>query len=494
MNRQVREKACSIAVLFTIIGLVVGLSMLPGLNLHARAAAEESPVSPVSKEAIDILSKMNRAMAEVAAAVKPAVVNISTTRTIKTQGIPGPFFNDPFFREFFGGSFGNARQPREYKQASLGSGVIVSKKGYILTNNHVVKDADEIRIRLSDGRELKGKVIGTDQKTDIAVIKIDTDRLPVVKLGDSDRLRVGEQVFAVGNPFGLNQTVTTGIVSATGRANVGIADYEDFIQTDAPINPGNSGGALINIRGELVGINTAIFSTSGGYQGVGFAIPSNMAKGVMEALIRHGKVVRGWLGISVQPLTPEIARQFALNGERGALVNDVMEGSPAQKAGMERGDIVVEYDGKAVNDPAQFRNVAAATPIGKEVAVLLLRNGKPKTLKVTIVELPSTPQQMQSSFADQVKGIHVQDIPAEVRSSLRIPGRVTGVIVTDVEEGAPAAGILMRNDVIMEIDRHKITNAKEYGLAAAHIKPDQAVLLLVYREGSVLYLTLPAQQ
>ncbi|MFO0754229.1 MAG: DegQ family serine endoprotease [Thermodesulfovibrionales bacterium] len=490
MNKQARTKAYSIAVLFIIIGLVAGLSVAPGLNMHAGAAVEGPALS---RETIDILSRMNRAMAEVAAAVKPAVVNISTTRTIKKPGIPGPFFNDPFFRDFFGGSFGNAQKPREYKQASLGSGVIVSRDGYILTNNHVVKDADEIKIKLSDGRELKGRVIGTDQKTDLAVIRINAERLPAIRLGDSDTLRVGEQVFAVGNPFGLNQTVTSGIVSATGRANVGIADYEDFIQTDAPINPGNSGGALINIRGELVGINTAIFSTSGGYQGIGFAIPSNMARTVMEALIRHGKVVRGWFGISVQPVTPEIAKQFALSEERGALVNDVTEGSPAQKAGIERGDIIVQYDGRAVSDPAQLRNMAAGTPIGKDVAVVLLRNGKARNLRVTIVELPSAPQQAQGSFSDQVKGIHVQDIPAEVRSSLRIPARVTGVIVTDIEEGAPAAGIVMRNDVIMEIDRHRIASVKEYELAAAQLKPDQAVLLLVYREGSVLYLTLPAQ-
>src|SRR5208283_4519506 len=275
MNRLINKKTYAIAALFTIAGLVLGLSISSSLGIHAKAYSEEPGIS---NGALDILSKTDEAMAEVAAAVKPAVVNVSTTRTIRTPGITNPFFNDPFFKQFFGNAFGNANGPREHKQASLGSGVIIDHAGHILTNNHVVKDADEIKIKLSDGREFKGKVIGTDEKTDIAVIKINSDHLPLLKIGDSDGLKVGERVLAVGNPFGLNQTVTTGIVSATGRDNMGITDYENFIQTDAPINPGNSGGALVNIRGELIGINTAIFGTSGGYQGIGFAIPSNMAK------------------------------------------------------------------------------------------------------------------------------------------------------------------------------------------------------------------------
>ena len=279
--------------------LIAGMTLIPPFFLpdsHAQGPK-------ISDQSIDLLTRTGRAMAEVTAAVKPAIVNISTTRTVKISGGTDPFFDDPFFRRFFGDQFGRQKQPKEHKSSGLGSGVIVSSDGYIITNSHVVKDADEIKVTLADKKEFTGKVIGSDPKTEIAVVKIDAKNLPTVFWGNSDKLQVGEVVLAVGNPYGLNQTVTMGIVSALGRANVGIADYEDFIQTDAAINPGNSGGALVNIKGELVGINTAIYSTSGGYQGIGFAIPSNMVKSVMESLIKTGKVVRGWLGVSIQKVT-----------------------------------------------------------------------------------------------------------------------------------------------------------------------------------------------
>ncbi len=490
MRRLINKKAYAIAALFTMVGLVMGLGISSSLGIHTKAYSDEPKIS---KEAIDILSKTDKAMAEVSAAVKPAVVNVSTTRTIKTPGITNPLFNDPFFRQFFGNAFGNGDSPREHKQASLGSGVIIDKAGYILTNNHVVKDADEIKIKLSDGREFKGKVIGTDQKTDIAVIKIDSDHLPAAKIGDSDRLKVGQRVLAIGNPFGLNQTVTSGIVSATGRDNMGITDYENFIQTDAPINPGNSGGALVNIRGELIGINTAIFSTSGGYQGIGFAIPSNMVKIVMESLIKNGKVVRGWLGVSVQPLTPQIAKQFGLKEQSGALIGDVVEGSPAEKAGLKRGDVIIKYDGNPVKDPAQLKNMTAGTPVGKEVLLHIVRDGKTEQVKVGITELSSTAQTVQGAFNNLLKGIHVQNMTPEIRKGLEIPARVTGVIVTDMEDGIPAENVLMRNDVIIEIDKNKISTVQDYEKMAEQIKPDQNVLLLIYRGGSALYLTLSAR-
>ncbi len=490
MSSLINNKTYAIAGLFTTVGLLVGLIISSSLGIDTKASSEEPKIS---KEAIAVLSKTDEAIAEVAAAVKPAVVNVSTTRTIKTPGITNPLFNDPFFRQFFGNSFGNGDSPREHKQASLGSGVIIDKAGYILTNNHVVKDADEIKIKLSDGREFKGKVIGTDQKSDIAVVKINSDHLPALKIGDSDRLKVGERVLAIGNPFGLNQTVTSGIVSATGRDNMGIADYENFIQTDAPINPGNSGGALVNIQGELIGINTAIFSTSGGYQGIGFAIPSNMVKIVMESLIKNGKVVRGWLGVSVQSLTPEMAKQFGLKEQGGALVGDVVEGSPAGKAGLKRGDVIIKYNGNPVNDPAQLKNMTASTPVGKEVLLYIVRDGETQQVKVGIAELPSTGQTVQGSFNNLLKGIHVQDMTPEIRKGLAIPARVTGVIVTDVEDGTPAESVLMRNDVIIEIDKNKINTVQDYEKMAEHIKPDQNILLLIYRGGSVLYLTLSAQ-
>ncbi len=485
-----KKRTLIIASTFTIIGLIIGFGLSTNLNLHSKAYTEDLKIS---KEAIDILSKTGQAMAEVAAAVKPAVVNISSTRTIKTRGIPSPFFNDPFFRRFFGDEFGHLERPREHKQAGLGSGVIVDKDGYILTNYHVIKDADKIKVKLSDKREFTGKVIGTDQKTDIAVIKINSNHLPVIKWGGSDKLRVGETVIAIGNPYGLNQTVTSGIVSATGRADVGIADYEDFIQTDAAINPGNSGGALVNVRGELIGINTAIFSTSGGYQGIGFAIPSNMAKAVMENLIKRGKVIRGWLGVTIQPVTPELAKQFNLKEEKGVLIGDVVEDSPAEKAGLRRGDVIVEYEGKEVDEPASLRNMVATTPPNKEVTVKILRDGKPKTVNVTIAELPAEMQSLPGKFDNLLKGIHVQNLAPELKRSLGIPKRVTGVIITDIEDGSPAEGVLMQNDVIMEINKKRLRNMKDYEAVVSKIKPDNNILLLIFRERSTIYLTLSAR-
>ena len=470
-----------------LIGLIIGLVISSNFNLLSNGYSEEANIS---REAIDILSKTGQAMAEVAAAIKPSVVNISSTKTVKISGMQSPFGDDPFFRQFFGDQFGHFGQPREHKQAGLGSGVIVDKDGYILTNNHVIKDADEIKVKLSDKREFKGKVIGTDPKTDLAVIKIDSNHLPVIKLGDSEKLKVGETVIAIGSPYGLNQTVTSGIVSATGRANVGIADYEDFIQTDAAINPGNSGGALVNVKGELVGINTAIFSTSGGYQGIGFAIPSSMAKVVMDNLIKKGKVVRGWLGVSIQPVTPELAKQFGIKDERGALVGDVVEDSPAEKAALQRGDVIIEYDGKEIKDPSTLRNMVAGTPPGNKVAINILRNGKEQKVQVTVAELPVEMQKLRGKFDNILKGVMVQGVTPEMRNNLDIPKRITGVVVTDIEDGSPAEGALMANDVIAEVNRKKITGMKDYEAVVSQIKADHDILLLVFRNGSAIYITL----
>jgi serine protease Do len=484
---MLKKRSLIYGATLVIIGLIIGLVISSNFNWYSRAFTDDTNIS---KESIDILSKTGQAMAEVAAAVKPAVVNISSTKTIKTPGIRSPFFDDPFFRRFFGDDLGHFGQPREYKQSGLGSGVIVDKEGYILTNNHVIKDADEIKIKLSDKREFKGKVIGTDSKTDIAVIKINSNHLPVLKLGDSDKLRVGETVIAVGNPFGLNQTVTSGIVSATGRANVGIADYEDFIQTDAAINPGNSGGALVNVRGELVGINTAIFSTSGGYQGIGFAIPSSMAKVVMDNLIKKGKVIRGWLGVSIQPVTPDLAKQFGIKEDKGALVGDVVEEGPAEKAGIQRGDVIIEYDGREVSDPSYLRNSVAATAPGEKVSLKIIRDGKKLTFNVTIAELPADMEKLHGKFDNPLKGVIVQGLTPELKKNLNIPKRINGVIVTDIEEGSPAEGVLMVNDVITEVNRKRINNMKDYEAVVSRIKSGNDILLLVFRNGSSIYITL----
>ncbi len=484
------KKVAALGMVFTIVGLIVGLTISSQFNIQSKGYSQDAFIS---KDSIDILTKTNQALSEVAMAVKPSVVNISSTRTFRTPGTPHPFFNDPFFRRFFGDEFRFFDRPREHRQSGLGSGVIVDKDGYILTNYHVIKDADEIKVKLSDKREFNGKVIGSDSKTDLAVIKIQADKLPVIKWGDSDRLKVGEMILAIGNPFGLTQTVTSGIISATGRANVGIADYEDFIQTDAAINPGNSGGALVNVRGELVGINTAIFSTSGGYQGIGFAIPSNMAKVVMENLIKKGKVVRGWLGVSIQPITPELAKQFNLQNEKGVLIGDVVEDSPAEKAGLKRGDVILELEGKEFSEPSALRNAVAAIPPGKEITLKILRDGKTMTVKATVAELPAGMQKFSPHSEGALKGVQVQDITPDIRRALQLPKRVTGVIVTDVAEGSPADGLLEENDIIMEVNRKKVNNTKDFVAAGASIKKGQGALLLIYRNGSTIYLTIPGR-
>ena len=486
----VRKKLLLIAGMFAIAGIIIGLGISTSLNLSSMATSEQPTIS---KESIDVLSKVDQAMAEVVAVVKPAVVNISSTYTIQSRGIQHPFFNDPLFRRFFGEEFGELKKPREFKQSSLGSGVIVEKNGYILTNNHVIKDADEIKVRLSDKREFKGKVIGTDPKTDLAIIRIDAHNLPVIKIGDSGKMKVGETVLAIGNPFGLSQTVTSGIVSAIGRANVGITDYEDFIQTDAAINPGNSGGALVNIRGELIGINTAIFSTSGGYQGVGFAIPSDLAKVVMNSLIKSGKVVRGWLGVSIQPVTSQIAKQFGLKEEKGALVGDVTEGSPAEKAGIQRGDVIIEYDGKEVPDPTALRNMIAGTSPHQTVVIKIQRGGKVKTVNSAIGELPVSLQKMSKAYDNFLRDIHVEDVTPEMKKRLNMPKRMVGVIVTDVGSGSPAVSILGQYDVILEINKNKIGSLKDYERVVSKIKSGEDILLLIFRAGSTIYLTIAAE-
>ena len=459
--------------------------------LQAFAPASYAETPKISKQSVDLLTRTGEALAEIAAAVKPAIVNISTTRTVKVATGMEPFFNDPFFRRFFGNGNPGQSQPSERKSYALGSGVITSPDGYIVTNYHVVKGADKIKVTLSDQREFTGKVVGSDPKTDIAVVKIKAKDLPVLPVGNSDLMKAGDIVIAVGNPYGLNQTVTMGIVSAVGRSNVGLADYEDYIQTDAAINPGNSGGALVNASGQLIGINTAIFSTTGGYQGIGFAIPSNMVKSIEESLIKYGKVTRGWLGVSIQKISPDLAKQFGLTNENGALVSDVVEKSPAEKAGFKRGDVIVKYDGKEISGPNQLRNMVANTRPGEVHDITVLRNGKEKTLKVTIGEMPAEMQRAPGAeYRNVLKGVGVQDITPDIANKLNIPARVKGVVVNSVAEGSIASGVLREGDVIQEINRHRIKDVKEYENVVSRIKPDSVVLLLVYRNGSSFFVTL----
>jgi Do/DeqQ family serine protease len=336
--------------------------------------------------------------------VMPAVVNISSVHVIQTYERYSPFAADPFFQQFFGGGLYDYVVPRERREMSLGSGVIVDERGTILTNNHVVEQATEVRVALSDGRELPAKILGVDPRTDLAALRVEAANLPHAALGNSDALQVGDIVLAFGNPFGLGGTVTMGIVSAIGRGNLGLADYEDFIQTDAAINPGNSGGALVNTRGEVIGINTAIFSRSGGYQGIGFAIPSTMAHEVLNDLLQNGRVVRGYAGLAVQPLTPDLARAFQLQDTRGAVVTDVDPEGPVARAGLKRGDVIVAVGSRAVASDEELRTQMSRLRPGDQVSLGVVRNGRKATVEVTLVEPPQAPQQRRPQPQQRRRG------------------------------------------------------------------------------------------
>jgi serine protease Do len=429
-------------------------------------------------------------IADVAEKVTPSVVNISTT-TVVTRATT-PFENDPFFEDYFGGR----DRGRERYGRSLGSGVIVSSRGYILTNNHVIANARDIKVSLSDGRDVTATVVGADPKSDLAVLKVkgQVGNLKPLPFGDSDKLRLGDVVIAVGDPFGVGQTVTMGIVSAKGRANMGIVDYEDFIQTDAAINPGNSGGALINLRGELVGINTAILSRTGGYQGIGFAIPVGMAKPIMDSLISKGKVTRGWLGVSIQDLTKELADTLGLTAERGVLIAGVVEGGPAARGGVQRGDVVVRINNRTVEKTGHLRNAVAAAPIGKPAQVEVVRSGKHVTLSVVLSEAPKdTEASIEPDGRDEegsgVKlGLRVVPLDNASRRKFDIPRDVThGVVVTGVTRGSMAEGVgLRQGDVILQVNRTAVRSARQ--LDDAYRAARSKVALLVYRDGSTVYV------
>jgi serine protease Do len=403
--------------------------------------------------------------------VAPGVVKVVTsTRAQNTSFNGAPNGMEDMLRRFFGDQFEGRMQRRNSavpRQQGLGSGVVVTKDGYILTNNHVVDGADEVKVTLQDGREFTAKVIGRDPKSDVAVIKIDAKDLPAVQMADSDKVEVGDVVLAVGNPFGIGQTVTTGIVSATGRAGAIGLDYEDFIQTDAAINPGNSGGALVDSEGRLIGINTAILSRSGGNQGIGFAIPANLAREVMGGLVKDGRVTRGFLGVRPQDVTPALAKEFKLKDNSGALVGDVTTDSPADKAGIQSGDVITEFNGKKMADSRHLRLAVAGIQPGQTVAVKLLRDGKSKSLEVTVAELPGSEalvknDSTKSEDNSTLNGVTVSDLDPQARQQFNLPETVNGVVVTDVQSDSPAAEAgLKPGDIIQEINSKPVKTAAE---------------------------------
>ncbi len=498
----------------TLLSLTVGALFLAQQNfgvLRLHAAERNTRTAPKIVVNTNALPKDTRGITSFAPVVKrvaPSVVTIYSSKTVRQDLQSNPFFNDPLFRRFFGGPDGqeedeapqprgrrNAPAPRsrEQTQQSLGSGVIISADGYILSNNHVVEGADEVKVALSGSdEEFVARIIGTDPQTDISVLKIDAKDLSPITMTDSDYLQVGDIVLAVGNPFNVGQTVTMGIVSATGRGNFRIVDYEDFIQTDAAINPGNSGGALVDAEGRLVGINTAIISRSGGSMGIGFAVPVNMARRVMDSIIQSGKVTRGYLGVFIQDVTPQLAKQFKLKDRSGALVGGVPKETPAAKAGLQPGDVITEYNGRKIPDSRQLRLWVSQTPPNTKATFKVMREGKERTVNTTLGELPTEmaggPTSKGSSPAkpksDALDGVEVTDLDQRTRRQMDIPPDVQGALVTAVDPNSTAATAgLKQGDMIVEINREKVANSQEAIELSDKIQSDEQILLRVWSGG-----------
>ncbi len=481
---KVRKTVVAVGAVLFLVGGGLGVTLASGVGQTAPVAtAAPVPVPGAPTSFADLSEKLSK-----------SVVNIKVTKVEKTGGpemfgMEGPGSGTPF-DEFFGQFFGQMpRMPRERRMQGAGSGFILSADGYIVTNNHVVEGAKEITVTLADKQEYQAKIVGRDPKTDIALLKISAKaELPSVALGDSDKLRVGEWVVAIGNPFGLSNTVTAGIVSAKGRV-IGAGPYDDFIQTDASINPGNSGGPLFNMQGEVVGINTAIIPNG---QGIGFAVPVNQAKVLVPQLEAKGKVTRGYLGVSIQGITAELAKSFHLPDTKGALVADVTKGSPAEVAGLQRGDVILGFDGKEFSDAHALPALVAASPVGKEVVLTVRRNGKEEQLHATVGQMPGErTEEIGSAAPEQGKwGLALRDLDARMAQRLGVqPGN--GVLVAAVQPGSPAelAGV-QPGDLIQEVNHHKVTSAKEAQAEARKVGGNDSLLLLLRRGDATLFAAL----
>jgi serine protease Do len=514
MNEMNKRNQPNRKLLYTVPALLLGGAVLVGGLVWAAAPRDKSasreelppPKLSLNEQPVHRDRGMGASFAPIVKKVSPSVVRVTTmvkarlaSRSGRTPDLGTPEL--PFFGRFFGDQFqwdlpsGPMRLPPQHGE---GSGVIVSKDGYLLTNNHVVENADEVKVYLSDGREFMAKVIGKDPKSDLAIIKIAASDLPAIEIADSERVEVGDLVLAIGNPFGIGQTVTMGMVSAKGRAPFGL-DYEDFIQTDAAINPGNSGGALVDTDGRLIGINTAILSRSGGNQGIGFAIPVNLAREVMVNLVKYGHVVRGFLGVTIQDVTPALAKEFKLHEHEGALVSDVSPRSPAHKAGFVGGDVILEFNGKKVTDSRHLKLQVAETKPGETVSVKVLREGSPHTLQVKVGELPGEEHLVKASHeatphTEALQGVGVTDLNSQSRAEFHVPDSLLGALITSVEnDSAAAAAGLKPGDVILEINRQKVKDAAEAVKLTENPK-DRVTLVRVWSQGGIRYVVVDESQ
>jgi serine protease Do len=485
-----RFTALTLGGLLAIAGSAVAFSQKPKTDTFKEPSLDERPITR------EIGS--HSSFAPVVKKVAPGVVKVYVTTKAHNavyDGGAAPDMDD-MLRRFFGNQAPNRSQRRHLevpRQEGIGSGVVATKDGYILTNNHVVDGADEVKVALQDGREFTAKVVGRDPKTDIAVIKIDAKDLPAVPMADSEKVEVGDVVLAIGNPFGIGQTVTTGIVSATGRAGGIGLDYEDFIQTDAAINPGNSGGALVDSEGRLIGLNTAILSRSGGNQGIGFAIPVNLARDVMENLVKNGHVTRGYLGVMIQDVTPALEKEFSLKDNQGALVSEVTPQSPAEKAGLKDGDVILEFNGRKVTDSRHLKLEVARVQPGNTVPVQILRDGLTKTLDVTVKQLPGTEKlasndKQNNEDSGTLNGVTVADLDSNARQQFDLPATAKGVVITEVDPNSAAAEAgLKAGDVIQEINRKPVRTAEE-AVRLTEKTANKTTLLRVWRNGGSHYV------
>ncbi|MEY2410013.1 MAG: serine protease Do [Verrucomicrobiota bacterium] len=490
-----RVALCALAAL-AIAGIAATDKADKAVKTSSKEDPKASPVSlAISDRPVARDGKLGFSFSPVVKKVGPSVVKI--TSTVKAREVRSdeflPGMDDPMLRRFFGeNSRGNGRSFRTPPQQGVGSGVVVTKDGYIVTNNHVVEGADEVKVALLDGREFTARVIGKDPKSDVAVVKVDATDLPALEIADSDKIEVGDLVLAVGNPFNIGQTVTMGLVSATGRATLGL-DYEDFIQTDAAINPGNSGGALVDVEGRLIGINTAILSRSGGNQGIGFAIPVNLARDVMNSLVTDGKVTRGYLGVMIQDVTPALARKLDLKQQQGALISGVEPKSPADRAGLRSGDVVIEIDGKPVTDSRHLKLAAGRTKPGESVTVKILRDGATRKVDVTVKELPGAEQVAKTGTnhpddGEALRGVAVADLDAKLRRQFHVPENIRGAVVVEVEDGSPASEAgLKTGDVILEINKQAVKGSED-AVRLTERSKDKTTLLRLWSNGGNRFL------